>query len=180
VFDLTRNPFTYGNLREYRSRGFNASGGVNLPGGFAPSLDYTYTKRQDTALREIGGFPRHAVYAKLLWSKPSLGLRANIRGEWNGDVPPGTTDIRYQPAYKVFYAQASKRLAKKGSYAVSMWAQVSNIFDERDIYALRACPATGAPANCVPDVPLAGELLQVWIAPRTFQIGITVDRDWTK
>jgi outer membrane receptor for ferrienterochelin and colicins len=180
VFDLTRTPFTYGNLREYRSRGWNASGGVNLRGGFSPSIDYTFTKRQDTALREIGGFPRHALYAKLLWSKPSLGLRANIRGEWNGKVPPGITDVRYQPAYSVFYAQVNKRLARRGAYAWSAWAQLSNIFDERDVYALRACPATGAPANCVAGTPITTELLQVWIAPRTFQAGITIEMDWTK
>jgi hypothetical protein len=74
----------------------------------------------------------------------------------------------------------NKRFAKKGAYAWSAWAQLSNIFDERDVYALRACPATGAPANCVPDTPITAELLQVWIAPRTFQAGITIDMDWTK
>src|SRR5262245_52899640 len=180
VFDLTRTPFTYGNLREFESQGVNASVGVNLPGGFAPSLDYTYTKREDAQLREIGGFPKHAGNAKLLWSKPSLGLRANLRAEFNGKVPPGITDTRYQPAYSVYYAQVNKRFAKRGAYAFNVWGQVSNIFDEQDVYARRACPATGAPANCVPDAPITNELLQIWIAPRTFQFGISIDMDWTK
>lgn len=180
VFDLRRQPFTYGNLREYDSSGFNSSVGLNLPGGLSPSVDYTYNKREDPAGNEIGGFPKHTVYAKLLWANPRLGVRANLRAEFNGKVPPGVTDIRFQPAYNVFYLQANKRFARKGAYAFNVWAQVGNIFDENDIFARRACPATGAPANCVPDVPLSNELVQVWIAPRTFQGGITIDMDWAR
>lgn len=180
TFDLTRVPFTYGNLSRYTSSGINTSGSVNLPYGFAPSVSYTYNKRENPQGQEIGGYPKHTGYATLLWTNPRLGWRANLRAEFNGDVPPGVTDIRYQPSYQVWSAQANKRFRLKGAHALSVWAQVTNIFDRKDIYARRACPATGAPVNCVPDVPLSAELLQVWIAPRTFQGGVTIDMDWTK
>mgnify|MGYP001336773892 CR=1 FL=1 len=110
-----------------------------------------------------------------------LGLRANVRAEFNGKIPPGITDTSLQPAYRVGYAQINKTFARKGPYAVSAWAQVSNIFYKKDIFRRQTCPATGAPAGCQEGRPLNGALdvLQVWIAPRTFQGGITIDMDWT-
>lgn len=169
VFDLRRLPFTYTNLGTYNSKGVNAAAGVNLPLGFAPSFDYTYNRRENAAGQEIGGYPKHAVAAKLLWQHPGLGLRANVRAEFNGEVPPGPTDTSTQPAYDVYYAQVSKSFARRGAYGFNVWAQVSNLFDERDIYR-----------QDLNGNPLVAQTVQVWIPPRTFQAGITIDMDWTK
>lgn len=180
VFDLTRVPYTYGNLSRLVSRGVNATAALSLPHGFSPSVAYTYTRREDDRGREVGGYPRHSTYATLAWASPRLGLRANLRAELNGDVPPGVTDSSYQPAYDIWSLQASKTVGNLGPYSVRLWAQVSNALDEQDVYARRHCPATGAPAGCVEGEPLVGEVLPVWIAPRTFQGGVTVDMDWTR
>jgi outer membrane cobalamin receptor len=169
VFNLTAVPFTYGNLRKYSSQGINTSLSLDLPYGFAPSVDYTYNKREDDQGNEIGGFPKHAAMIKLLWSNARLGLRANVRAEINGEVPPGITDTSFQPAYDVYYAQLNKSFARKGAYGFNLWAQVSNIFDKRDIYR-----------QDLSGNPLVAQALQVWIAPRTFQGGITIDMDWTR
>ena len=180
VFDLTKQPVTYGPLRELQSKGVNVNAAVNLPFGFAPSVSYTYNKRVNARGEEIGGFPKHTVFATLPWHSPRLGMRANLRFEYNGDIPPGATDTSYQPAYSVWYAQVSKTFARTGPYAFRLWAQAGNIFDKDDIFRRQTCPAVGAPANCVEGRALTNEVLQVWIAPRTFQGGITVDMDWTK
>jgi outer membrane cobalamin receptor len=180
VFDLRELPFTYGNLNEYTSRGVNLSAAVSLPAGFTPSLDYTHNRRADEEGDEIGGYPKNSLFAKLLWTNARLGLRANARVEWNGRVPPGSTDVSYQPSYQVWYAQVNKTFARKGRYAVSAFAQVSNLFDERDVYRRQTCGVPGVPAGCVEGRPLTNEVLQVWIAPRTFQAGVTIDADWTR
>lgn len=179
VFDLRRLPFTYGNLSKYTSQGLNLSAAVSLPAGLTPSLDYTYNRREDEDGAEIGGYPKHSLFAKLLWTQARLGLRANLRAEWNGRVPPGSTDVSYQPAYQVWYAQVQKSFARKGRYALSAFAQVGNVFDERDVYRRQTC-VTGAPAGCVEGRALTNEVLQVWLAPRTFQVGLTLDADWTR
>jgi outer membrane receptor for ferrienterochelin and colicins len=166
---LTPSLFTYDNVRRYDSNGLSAQIALNLPYGFAPSFSYTYNKREDDQGREIGGYPRHAGFLKLLWSNPRLGVRANLRGELNGEVPAAFGATRFQPAYQVWYAQASKRFVVKGAYAFSVYAQVRNLFDKQDVYN-----------RDLQGNPVTNELLQVWLAPRTFQGGVTIDMDWTK
>jgi len=189
VFDLTGFPFTYGNLNRYNSSGINLAAAVNLPGGFTPSVSYTYNERVapdvdedgDGKDDEVGGYPKHTAFLKLLWQDPRLGLRANVRGQINGDVPPGITDPSYQDGYQVWYAQISKTFATAGRYTFDVFAQVDNIFDEKDLYRRQTCPP-GAPPTCQEGAPVNGanDLLQVWIAPRTFQAGITIGMDWAR
>jgi outer membrane receptor for ferrienterochelin and colicins len=186
TFNLNAFPYTYGNLSRYNSSGVNLAAAVNLPGGFTPSFAYTYNKRVapgvdengDGKDDEIGGYPKNTVFLKLLWQSPRLGLRANVRGEINGDVPPGVTDTSYQNAYQVWYAQVRKSLGTAGRYSFEVFAQVDNIFDERDLYRIQTCPP-GAPTTCQEGAPITGpnDLLQVWIAPRTFLAGITIGTD---
>lgn len=168
-FQLTPSLFTYNNVRRYDAQGVNAQVAFNLPRGIAPSASYSYTKREDDQGREIGGYPRHAAFVKLLWSNPQLGLRANVRGEINGKVPAAVGATRYQPAYNVWYAQASKRFVVKGAYAFNLYAQVRNLFDKRDVFN-----------RDLQGNPVTNELLQIWVAPRTFLGGVTIDMDWTK
>jgi outer membrane cobalamin receptor len=166
-FQLTPSQFTYRNVDRYTSKGVNVAASISLPWGFTPSASYAYNERVDTDGEEIGGYPNHSGFLKLLWANPRLGLRANIRGQLNGAIPPGL-DGTYQPAYNVWYAQVSKRFATLGAYGVNVYAQVDNIFDESDIFL----------AN--PDgTPVEGQF-QVWLAPRTFQAGITLDMDWAR
>lgn len=167
TFDLSRQPFTYGNLRTYTSKGMSLSSSVQLPAGFTPSLSYTYNQREDDAGVEIGGYSRHSAFFKLLWSDPRLGLRANLRAQLLGDVPPAA-DGSYQPGYEVWNAQVAKRLAWKGPHAISVYAQVANLFDRGDIFLRRADGS-----------PVEGDF-QAWLAPRTFLAGVTVDMDWTR
>jgi outer membrane receptor protein involved in Fe transport len=180
VFDLTRQPFTYGNLNRYDSAGVTLSGAVSLRGGFTPSASYTYNKRENDRGVEIGGFPKHAALFKLLWQEPRLGVRANVRTQINGRIPPGITDTSFQDAYQVSSAQVSKAFVLSRA-AFELFAQVDNLFDERDLFRRQTCPA-GAPVTCVEGSPLNGanDLLQVWIAPRTFQVGVRIDTDWPR
>lgn len=166
VFNLSVTPFTYGNLREYTSNGVNTSASVSLPWGFTPSLSYSYNKREDDKGVEIGGYENHSAVAKLLWTSPQLGLRANIRGQLLGDVPPSATDGSYRPSYKVFYAQVAKQFKTRQGHAFSVYAQVDNIFDRGDIFLRRADGSE-----------VAGDF-QIWLAPRTFQVGMTLDLDF--
>ena len=76
-------------------------------------------------------------------------------------MPPGV-DGTYQPAYSVWYAQVSKRFAGLGSYAVSVYAQVDNLFDEDDVFLANA-----------DGTPVTGQF-QVWLAPRSYQFGVNV------
>jgi outer membrane cobalamin receptor len=163
-FQASPGRFTYRNLDRYDSKGVNLAASVALPAGFTPSVAYAYNKRVNPAGAEVGGYPNHAGFVKLLWANPRLGLRANIRGQLNGEVPPGP-DGTYQTAYQVWSAQVSKRFAGLGAYAVSVYAQADNLFDEKDVFL----------AN--PDgTPVTGQF-QVWLAPRTFQLGVTIDMD---
>ena len=168
VFDLTGFPFTYGNLNEYTARALNASFSAALPAGFTPSVSYTYIRRENEDGDNVGGFPENAFFLKLLWSNPRLGLRANFRGQVNGEQPPSLTDSSFVPSYAVCYAQVQKKVFARGAYAFTVFAQVDNIFDKQDIFRRRA---NGDP---IPND------FQIWIAPRTFLAGITIDMDWTR
>jgi outer membrane receptor for ferrienterochelin and colicins len=168
-FQLTPSLFTYNNVRRYDSNGASAQLALSLPYGFAPSASYTYNKREDDQGNEIGGYPRHAGFVKLLWSNPRLGLRANFRGEINGEVPLALNATRHQPAYSIWYVQASKRFAVRGAYAFNVIAQVRNLFDKQNIYNL------DPQGN-----PVTNEMLQIWVAPRSYLFGITIDMDWTR
>jgi outer membrane receptor for ferrienterochelin and colicins len=161
------NRYTYENIDRYNSKGVNLAASVNLPWGFTPSASYAYNKRENPEGAEVGGYPNHSAFVKLLWANPRLGLRANVRGQINGEVPP-QIDGTYQPAYDLWSAQVSKRFASLGAYGVTVYAQVDNIFDKSDIFL----------AN--PDgSPVEGQF-QVWLAPRTFQAGVTLDMDWAR
>lgn len=160
--------FTYDNVQKFDSLGTNVNLALNLPYGFTPSVSYTYTKREDDKGVEIGGFPKHAGFVKLLWSNPRLGLRANIRGNMNGKVPAAVGATSYTPKYNLWYAQASKKLSARGKYAFSVYAQVNNIFDKKNIFNVD-----------FQGQPRVNEVLPVWNAPRTYLAGITVDMDWT-
>lgn len=161
-FQLSPGTFTYRNLDRYTSKGVNLAAALNLKWGLTPSVAYTYNERETPEGAEVGGYPNHSGFLKLLFTNPRLGLRANLRGQWNGQVPPGV-DGTYQPAYSVWYAQVSKRFAGLGSYAVSVYAQVDNLFDEDDVFL----------AN--PDgSPVTGQF-QVWLAPRAYQFGVNVE-----
>ena len=166
VFDLRALPFTYGNLREYTSRGANVSASVSLPGGFTPSVSYSYNTREDSAGVEIGGYENHSAALKLLWTSPKLGLRANVRGQLLGDVPPSSTDGSFRPGYEVFYAQVSKQFKTRQGHAFNLYVQADNIFDKGDIFLRRA-----------DGTEVAGDF-QIWLAPRTFQVGVTMDVNW--
>lgn len=166
-FNLSVTPFTYGNLATYTSRGTNLSTSFSLPFGFTPSVSYTYNKRETDDGNELGGYSKHAGVVKLLWNNPRLGLRANLRGQLNGKVPPGS-DGRYQPGYQVWYVGGEKRLLQRGANDVSLYVQVSNLFDKTDIF-IRTTQGT----------PVVGEF-QVWQAPRTALVGIRVDLDRTR
>jgi len=162
TFDLRRLPFTYANLREFTSRGVNVAASVTVRGGFTPSAAYTFTDHKDSAGTIIGGIARHAGMVKLLWSNEPLGLRANIRGELMGALPPNV-DGSYQPSYQVWNTQVNKRLVRRGLNAVNVYVQASNIFNTNDVY-LR---------NAQGD-PIVGNF-QAWLAPRTFMAGVTLD-----
>ena len=166
-FQLAPNRFTYQNVDRYDSKGVNVAASVSLPWGFTPSVAYAYNKREDPEGVEVGGYPNHAAFLKLLWTNPRLGLRANVRGQVNGKVPPGV-DGTYQPAYDLWSAQVSKRFASLGAYGVNVYAQVDNIFDEGDVFLANA-----------DGTPVQGQF-QVWLAPRTFQAGVTLDMDFAR
>lgn len=164
-FDLSQDPFTYANLGEYTSEGVNTNASVTLPWGFTPTVSYNYNRREDEEGDEIGGYPKHAAFIKLLWANSRLGLRANIRGQVYGQTLPAF-DGTYQPAYQVWYAQVNKRIAFRGTHAISVYVQGANLFDKRDIFTRNA---QGQPVSA--DVV-------VWMPPRTFLAGVTVDLDF--
>ena len=166
-FQLTPSQFTYRNIDRYNSKGVNVAASVSLPWGFTPSVAYAYNKREDPEGAEVGGYPNHSGFLKLLWANPRLGLRANVRGQINGKVPPGV-DGTYQPSYDLWSAQVSKRFAGLGAYGVNVYAQVDNLFDESDIFLANA-----------DGTPVQGQF-QVWLAPRTFQVGVILDMDWAR
>lgn len=166
-FQLTPSRFTYRNIDRYNSKGVNVAASVNLPWWFTPSVAYAYNQREDPEGAEVGGYPNHSGFLKLLWANPRLGLRANLRGQINGKVPPGV-DGTYQTSYALWSAQLSKRFASLGAYGVNVYAQVDNIFDASDIFLANA-----------DGTPVQGQF-QVWLAPRTFQVGVILDMDWAR
>jgi outer membrane receptor for ferrienterochelin and colicins len=163
-FQLSPGRFTYRNLDRYTSKGVNLAAALNLKWDLTPSVAYTYNERETPAGAEVGGYPNHSGFLKLLWNNPRLGLRANLRGQWNGKIPPGV-DGTYQPAYDVWYAQVSKRFAGLGAYAVSLYVQVDNLFDQDDVFLANA-----------DGTPVTGQF-QVWLAPRSYQLGVNVELD---
>lgn len=165
-FQLTPSSFTYRNLDRYNSRGANLAVSLTLPFGLSPSLSYAYNERETPEGAEVGGYPHHSLFVKLLWANPRLGLRANVRGQFNGRVPPGT-DGTFQPAYQVWSAQLRKRVTGLGAHSLTAYAQVDNLFDEGDVFLANA-----------DGTPVQGQF-QVWLAPRTFQAGLTIDLDFT-
>ena len=167
TFDLSTQPFTYANLRDYTSKGVNTALSVTLPGGFTPSVSYAYNERLDDAGVEIGGYPTHAAFVKLLWAAPRQGWRANLRGQILSDVPPAD-DGSYQPGYQIWSGQVSKRILTSSRHALNVFVQATNIFDESDIYRRTA------DGN-----PVQGDFI-VWTAPRTFQGGLTIDLNFTR
>ena len=66
---------------------------MTLPWGFTPSVSYNYNRREDEEGDEIGGYPKHAAFIKLLWANTRLGLRANIRGQVYGQTLPAFDGI---------------------------------------------------------------------------------------
>lgn len=163
-FQVSPGRFTYRNLDRYTSKGVNLAASVSSSWGLTPTIAYTYNERKTPDGAEVGGYPNHSGFLKLLWTNPRLGLRANLRGQWNGKVPPGV-DGTYQPAYDVWYAQVSKRFAGLGAYAVSVYAQVDNLFDRDDVFLANA-----------DGTPVTGQF-QVWLAPRSYQLGVNVELD---
>jgi len=164
---LPNGNFTYVNLSKFDSTGTNASLALNLPKGFTPSVSYSYTKREDDKGVAVAGFAKHAAFVKLLWSNPRLGLRANIRGNLTGKSLVTATTLT--PKYNLWYAQASKKVTSKGQYAFTIYAQVNNLLDKKDVY----------------NVDLQGnvrttDVLPIWNAPRTYLAGVTIDMDWTR
>jgi outer membrane receptor for ferrienterochelin and colicins len=165
AFDLNREPFTYVNVGQYTNQGINTNASVTLPWGFTPSLSYNFLYRENEEGEELGGYPKHTAFIKLLWVNSRLGLRANIRGQVQGKTLP-SFDGTYQPAYQMWYAQVNKRIALSGPHAISMYVQGSNLFDKRDIYLRNA-----------QGQPVGGDVL-IWMPPRTFLAGVTVDLDF--
>jgi outer membrane receptor for ferrienterochelin and colicins len=171
TFDFSGFPFspiTYGNIEgKSKSTGVNANLAVNLPGGFTPSIAYTYNTREDEDGEAIGGFPPpHSVHLKLLWANPRLGVRANLRGNIIGEEDP--VDDTFTPAHNVWDFHLSKAITTQGAYAFRLFVQVDNLLDEGDIFRRDAAGE-----------PIAGDL-QIWIPPRTFLAGVTIDMDWAR
>lgn len=163
TFDLRRMPFTYINQRQYTSQGANLSASVTLPHGFVPSISYAYVQRKDDAGVRVGGLPDHTATLKLLWADPRLGLRANVRGQLlsAATFDDGTS----QPAYRVWYARVSKSLLARGAARLQVFVQVDNLLNKKDVFRRSA-----------EGDPIPGDY-QVWLAPRTFLAGFTVDLD---
>lgn len=161
TFDLRALPFTYRNLREYTSQGVNLAVSVQLPGGLVPSASYAYVHREDQDGAEVGGLPTHTAFLKLLWAHPRLGLRANVRGQILNEArfEDGTS----QPAYQVWSAQVSKRLFTGRPASLSLFVQSDNLFDRRNIFR-----------RSEEGEPIPGDY-QVWLAPRTFLAGVTIE-----
>ena len=156
--------YSYVNISEFTSQGINTSFSFSLPYGFTPSFSYSFVRREDDGGEELLNFPKHSGFFKLLWANPRLGLRANLRAQFMDQVlyTGGTS----RPAYQMWYLRGSKRLFTSGRYSVDAFLQVENIFDRTDIF-------TRDPAGS----PIPGDF-QVWLPPRTFGFGITIDMDW--
>ena len=167
VFDFIGFPvlYSYVNFEEFKSQGINTSFSVSLPYGFTPSFSYSFVSRADDEGEELLNYPKHSGFFKLLWANPRLGLRANLRAQFMDQVL--YSDDTSRPAYQMWYLRGSKRLFTTGVYSVDAFVQVDNIFDRTDIF-------TRDPAGN----PVPGEF-QVWLPPRTFLFGFTIDMNWT-
>lgn len=166
TFNLARFPFTYGNLREYTARGVNTQFSMNLPHGFLPSVSYAFVERQNANGNTVGDMPRHSVFAKLAWAHNPLGLRVNFRTQYQSEIE--FSDGTGSPGYATSSLRAAKRIVVRGDTPVSLFAQVDNLFDKRDIFR----------RNAAGD-PIPGEF-QVWLSPRTFLAGVSVDFQLTR
>lgn len=166
TFNLARFPFTYGNLRQYTARGLNAQLSAPLRYGFVPSVSYAFVERQDANGRTVGDLPRHAVFAKLGWTHHPLGVRVNVRTQYQSAIT--FSDGTSAPGYATSSLRAAKRVVFGGGTPVSVFAQVDNLFDKRDIFRRNAAGE-----------PIPGEF-QVWLAPRTFLAGVSVEFQWSR
>jgi outer membrane receptor for ferrienterochelin and colicins len=178
VFDLTHQPFTYGNIAEYTARAVNLAFSATLPAGFASSVAYTWLRRENEAGQDLGAYPNHSFFVKLQWSHARWGLRANVRGQVNGGQSESLTDLSFVPAYDAWYAQVRKRLLARGAYSWSAFAQVDNLFDERNVFR-RGCVERISPTVCARHQPVPNDF-QVWLAPRAFLAGVTLDMDFSR
>jgi hypothetical protein len=61
---------------------------------------------------------------------------------------------------------------------VLAFAQVDNVFDEKHVFR-RGCVERVSPAVCARHEPVPNDF-QVWLAPRAFLAGITLDMDFTR
>ena len=161
TFDLSRLPFTYGNLSGYTAKGVNTSVSVNLPFGFVPQVAYSRNTRENAQGQEVFGLPKHSTYVKLLWAEPRLGLRANLRGQIISEAR--FADGTSQPRYQLWNANVTKRFARRGGYSLGVFAQLDNLFDKTDIFRVNA-----------QGQPIPGDF-QVWAAPRAFSAGVNVE-----
>lgn len=165
-FALTPFSYTYRNISEFTAKGINLSAAANLPYGFVPSFAYTYLTRENDEGEEIAGTLTHSGWVKLAWSEPRLGLRANTRVQFNDEVV--YSDNTSQPAYQIWYAQIYKDLFNTGRHSVSAFVQVDNLLDEDDFLRRNASGE-----------PIPGDF-QIWLPPRTFRIGISIDFGFDK
>lgn len=166
AFDLSVFPFTYNNLNAITARGINSEISVSLPGGFTPTVSYTYVDREDDEGDEVPGFAKHNGFFKLLYANPRYGLRANIRAQFNDEIVYRSGESR--PSYTMWSGQVSKDLFALDNYDVSAFIQIDNITDEVDIVT------RDASGN-----PLPGELA-VWLPGRTYLFGITINMDFVE
>ena len=164
AFDLSVFPYTYNNLDAYTASGINSSLALNLPHGFTPEVSYTFTKREDEDGDKILGYPEHTAFVKLLWFRPQWGMRVNLRGQLMDKIEYSSGEQR--PSYQIWYLKGSKTVLTKDNYSIDVFAQVDNLFGKENVFTR---DDTGA--------PIEGDLA-LWLAPRTFRIGITIDLDW--
>ncbi|MCP4203837.1 MAG: TonB-dependent receptor [bacterium] len=156
-------PFSYKNIPGISTRqGFNTELAIDFPGGFTPSVAYTYLDAEDDDGEDLGGTATDTAFVKLLWQDPGRGLRANLRAEYRGEETPGTSDGSFTPSYTLWNLQASKTLQVSGK-KFRVWARADNLFDESDIFR-RDAAGNPIPGN-----------LQVWEDGRNYHVGVAID-----
>ncbi len=149
--------------------GFNTAWTLDLPGGFVPSLAYTYLTAKDRDAEELAGHATHSVFLKLVWSHSRLDLRANLTGVYHGKETPSSFDGTHTPAYELWNVQVSKSFGSEQKRRFRVWVRIDNLFDETGIYRRG------------PDgQPLVNEVLQVWEDGRNYHGGVTVELDWPR
>jgi outer membrane receptor for ferrienterochelin and colicins len=164
AFDLSVFPYTYNNLENFAAKGFNSAVAIILPYGFTPEVSYTFVDRKDENGEKILGYPDHTAFFKLLWFKPQTGTRVNLRAQFIDKIP--YDDGTERPGYQVWYLKGSQKLFTTDTYTFGFFAQIDNLFDKSDVYTRDAM------GNAIP-----GDF-GLWLAPRTFRAGITIDMDW--